>query len=126
MERCKKTCEIPEGNKSLVIESNLQQLPEKVMVLSDIGFARCKRTWRSASEGVVTLRKRCIKTVRHRRRWHFRLESRSFYGIVNAAAMGLGMKGLMEDLGVKVEVLVKTDWISAKSIPPRARGEFDA
>ena len=31
-----------------------------------------------------------------------------FYGIVKAAAMGLGMKGLMEDLGVGVEVQVNT------------------
>ena len=42
-----------------------------------------------------------------------------FYGIVKAAAMGLGMKGLMEDLGVEVEVQVNTDSSTAKSITAR-------
>ncbi len=39
-----------------------------------------------------------------------------FYGIVNAAAMGLGMIGLLEDLGVKAEVQANTDSSAAKSI----------
>ena len=42
-----------------------------------------------------------------------------FYRIVKAAAMGLGMKGLMEDLGVGVEVQVNTDSSAAKSITAR-------
>ena len=43
-----------------------------------------------------------------------------FYGIVKAAAaMGLGMKVLMEDLGVGVEVQVNTDSSAAKSITAR-------
>ena len=42
-----------------------------------------------------------------------------FYGIVKAATMGLGMKGLMEDLGVKVGVQVNTDSSAAKSIASR-------
>ena len=42
-----------------------------------------------------------------------------FYGIVKAAARGLGTKGLMEDLGVEVEVHVNTDSSAAKSITSR-------
>ena len=42
-----------------------------------------------------------------------------FYGIVKAATMGLGVKGLMEDLGVKVGVQVNTDSSAAKSIASR-------
>ena len=42
-----------------------------------------------------------------------------FYGIVKAAAMGLGRRGLMEDLGVEVEVQVNTDSSAAKSITSR-------
>ena len=42
-----------------------------------------------------------------------------FYGFVKAAAMGLGMKGLMEDLGVEVDVQVNTDSSAAKSITAR-------
>ena len=42
-----------------------------------------------------------------------------FYGIAKAAAMGLGMKGMMEDPGVGVEVQVNTDSSAAKSITSR-------
>ncbi len=42
-----------------------------------------------------------------------------FYGIVKAAAMGLGMKGLMEALGMDVEVQVNTGSSAAKSITSR-------
>ena len=42
-----------------------------------------------------------------------------FYGIVKAVAMGLGMKGLMADLGVEVGVQVSTDSRAAKSIASR-------
>ena len=42
-----------------------------------------------------------------------------FYGIAKAAAMGLGTKGLMEDLGVGVEAQVNTDSSAAKSITAR-------
>ena len=42
-----------------------------------------------------------------------------FYGIAKAAAMGLGMKGLMEDLGVGVEVQVSTDSSASKSMTAR-------
>ena len=42
-----------------------------------------------------------------------------FYGIVKAAAMGLGMRGLMEDLGMTVEIQVNTDSSAAKSITSR-------
>ncbi len=42
-----------------------------------------------------------------------------FYGIVKAATMGLGMRGLMEDVGMTVEVQANTDSSAAKSITSR-------
>ena len=42
-----------------------------------------------------------------------------FYGIVKAASVGLGMKSLLEDLGVSVKVRVNTDSSAAKSITSR-------
>ncbi len=42
-----------------------------------------------------------------------------FYGIVKAAVMALGMKGLMEDLVVGVNVLAKADSSAAKSTTAR-------
>ncbi len=44
-----------------------------------------------------------------------------FYAIVKAATMGLGMNGLMEDLGVEVEVQVNTDSSAAKSMKCKER-----
>ncbi len=42
-----------------------------------------------------------------------------FYGIAKAAATGLGMKGLMEDLGIGVGAQVNADSSAAKSITSR-------
>ncbi len=49
-------------NKRAVIEYKIQKLPERVVVWSDTDFARCKRTRRSTSEGVVMSGGLCIKT----------------------------------------------------------------
>ena len=42
-----------------------------------------------------------------------------FYWTVNAAAIGLGVKGLMEDLGPEVEGQVNTDSSAAQSMTAR-------
>ncbi len=42
-----------------------------------------------------------------------------FYGIVKAATHGLGVKGLMMDMGLSVGVQVNTDSSAAKSIASR-------
>ncbi len=49
-----------------------------------------------------------------------------FYGIVKAATMGIGIKSLMEDLGLHVKVQVNTDSSAARSIHQEdVLGEFD-
>ena len=42
-----------------------------------------------------------------------------FYGIVKAATKGLGMKGLLDGMGIEVKVQVNTDSSAAKSIASR-------
>ncbi len=42
-----------------------------------------------------------------------------FYGIVKAATMGMGIKGLLEDLGLDVEIQVNTGSSAARSISSR-------
>ncbi len=42
-----------------------------------------------------------------------------FYGIVKVATMGLGMKGLLDDVGIKMEVQVNTALSAAKSVASR-------
>ena len=91
-------------NKRMVIEYKFQKLPEKVVVWSDTDFAGCKRTRRSTSGGVVMFGSHCIKTYSQTQETIALSSGESeFYGIVKAAAMGLGMRGLMEDLGMTVE-----------------------
>ncbi len=51
-----------EDNKRVVIKFKQQNLPERVTVWSDTDFARCSRTRRSTSRGVVMFGKHCIKT----------------------------------------------------------------
>ncbi len=43
-----------------------------------------------------------------------------FYGIVQAATVGLGMKGMLGDLGIKVEVQVNTGSTATKNILSRS------
>ena len=108
------------ANKRVVVEYKFQKLPEKVVVWSDTDFAGCKRTRRSTSGGVVMFGSHCIKTYSQTQETIALSSGESeFYGIVKAAAMGPGMKGLMEDLGVGVEVQVNTDSSAAKSIIAR-------
>ncbi len=62
----------------------------------------------------------CIKTYNQMRETIELSSGESeFYGIGKAAAMGLGSKGLMEDLGVGVEAQVNTDSSAAKRISAR-------
>ncbi len=62
----------------------------------------------------------CVKTYSHTQEMIALSSGESeFYGIVKAAAIGLGMKGLLEDLGVGAGVQVNTDSCAAKSILAR-------
>ncbi len=106
-------------DKRMVIEYNSQRLPETAMAWPDMDFAGCKRTRRPTSGGVVMFGNPCVKTYSHMQETIALSPGESeFYGIVKAA-MGLGVKGLMEDLRVGVEVQVNTDSSAAKSISAR-------
>jgi hypothetical protein len=112
--------------KRVVIEYKFKKLQEKVVVWSDTDFAGCKlckRTRRSTSRDVVMFGSHCVKTYSQTQDTIALSSGESeFYGIVKAAMMGLGMKGLLEDLGVSVEVQVNTDSSAAKSIGSRGAG----
>ena len=91
-----------------------------VTVWSDTDFAGCRKTRKSTSGGVITLGKHVVKT------WSttqaiLALSSgeAEYYGIVKGCSQGLGMKAMMEDLGVKVRVRVKTDANAAVGIANR-------
>ncbi len=64
--------------------------------------------------------KHCIKTFTQTQETVALSSGESeFYGIVKVATMGLGMKGLMADLGLGVEVQVNTGSSAGKSIASR-------
>ncbi len=51
------------------------------------------------------LGRNCVKTYSYREKTKALSSGVSeFYGVVQAATMGLGMKGLLSDIGVTVEV----------------------
>ena len=107
-------------NKRVVIEYKFQRMPEKVVAWSDTDFAGCKRARRSTSGGVVMLGGHCVKTYSQTQETIALSSGESeFYGIVKAATMGLGVKGLLDDLGVEVKVQVNADSSAAKSIASR-------
>ncbi len=65
--------------------------------------------------------KRCVKTYsRTQETLALSSDESEFCGIVKAATMGLGMKGLMT--GLEVEVQVNTDASAAKRIETRREG----
>ncbi len=91
----------------LVIERNFQRLPENAVVWSDTDFAGCRRTRRSFSGGVVMFGNHSTKSYSQIQETIALSSGESeFYWIVKAAAMGLGIRGLMEDLGVGVAAQV--------------------
>ncbi len=108
-------------DKRMVIEYNIQRLPEKVVAWSGTDFpAGRKRTRRSTSGGVVMFGNHCIKTYSQTQETIALSSGESeFYGIARAAAMGLGRKCLMEHLGDGVEAQVYTDSSAATSLTAR-------
>jgi hypothetical protein len=98
----KKSARYWKDNKRMVVGYRFWKLPEKVVVSPDTDFAGCKRTRGSTSGGVVMFGSHCIK-MHSQTQETIALSSgeSELYGIVKAAAMGLGVKGLMEDLGLR-------------------------
>ena len=93
---------------------------EEVIVECDTDHAGCLRTRKSTTAGVIMFGNHFIKN------WSITqgaiaLSSgeSEYYGIVKGGSVGLGMRGLYEDLGVKVRIRVKTDASAAKGIASR-------
>ena len=104
----------------LVIKYPYQELSDTVDVWTDTDFAGCKVTRRSTSGGVVMMGGHCVKTY-SKTQESIALSSgeSEFYGIVQAACHGLGIKGVLEDLGVPIKIRIRTDSSAAKSIASR-------
>ncbi len=114
-------------NKSMVVEYNFQKMPEKVVVWSDTDLAGCKCTRRSTSGGVVMFGNHCIKTDSQTQETIALSSGESeFYGIVKAAAMSLGIKGLRtcsKEYKCKERCWASTTHQSAGAVGARPSGE---
>jgi hypothetical protein len=103
-----------------VIEHKFQKMPEKVVVWSDTDLVGCRRTRRSPSGGIVMFGSHCVKTHSQTQETIALSSGESgVYGIVKAATIGLGTRGLLGHVGVEVEAKVNTESIAATSIATR-------
>ncbi len=92
----------------------------KVQVYTDSDWAGCKRTRKSTSSGVVLLNGDCIHSW-SKTQSVVALSSgeAELYAMVKATGEGLGVKSLLQDLGMKVEVEVLADASAALGIVAR-------
>ena len=87
---------------------------------SDTDFAGCKRTRRSTSGGVAQIGEHCVKTWSQTQAVVAMSSGEAeYYGMVRASSVGLGLIGVLEDLGVKLKLELKTDASAAKGIAQR-------
>ncbi len=71
--------------------------------------------------------KRCVKTYSQMQEAVALSSCESeFYGIGKAATMGLGMKGLVADLGLEMKVQIRTDSSAAEHCITKRIGESEA
>jgi hypothetical protein len=94
---------------------------DELHVYSDSDWAGCLRTRKSTSGGIATLNGAAVKTWSSTQATLATSSGEAeFYAAARAAAEGLGIKAIMEDMGYEVDVIVHVDSTSAKSISSRA------
>ena len=86
----------------------------------DTDYAGCRVTRRSTSGGCTMLGNLIIKgwsTTQSK----IALSSgeAEYYGIVKGATMSIGVRGILADLGMNMQVVIKTDASAAKGITKR-------
>ncbi len=118
--RAKRMARYLQDSERVVARFDFQEMPLEIVVWSDTDFAGCRRTRRSTSGGVVTFGRHCVKTYSLTRETIALSSGESeFYGIVKAATYGLGVKGIVMDMGLVMDLRVNTDSSAAKSIASR-------
>ena len=94
----------------MVVKFNYQEAVSELEAWTDSDYAGCKKTRKSTSGGVIMHGQHIIKS------WAttqgiIALSSgeAEYYGIVKGASIALGLRNLMEDVGVRAKVKIKTD-----------------
>ena len=89
-------------------------------VFSDSDWAGCLRTRRSTSGGIVTLDGGVVKSWSGTQATIATSSGEAeYYALVKAAAEGLGVKAVMEDMGWNMKVRIWIDSTAAKSVASR-------
>jgi hypothetical protein len=92
----------------------------EMVIWTDTDFAGCVKTRKSTSGGVAMFGKHMIKS------WcgtqaivALSSGEAEYYGIVKGASIGLGLKSMFGDFGIRVAIRVNTDASAAKGIANR-------
>ena len=106
---------------SFILEYKLSVEDDVVIdVYSDSDWAGCIRTRKSTSGGVMVLGNGVVKTWSSMQTTIAQSSGEAeYYALVRAAAEGLGMQSVMQDLGWKMRVRLWADSSAAKSIASR-------
>ena len=87
-----------------------QELPHCLSVYCDSDWAACKRTRKSTSGGSLWMGSHVLKT------WASTLSviaisvgEAEYYAIVNGASQALGLQSLLQEMGFKTGVKIRTD-----------------
>ena len=98
------------GRERVILEFRRQDRSSIIEVWSDTDYARCPETRKSTSGGIIMLGSHMIKG------WSttqsvIALSSgeAEYYGLVRGSSIGIGMRGLMRDLGCQMRVRASTD-----------------
>ena len=97
-----------------------QAMPKKMDTYVDRDWAGCLGTRKSTSGGFAVLGKHLIKSWSSTQST-IALSSgeAEFYAIVEGASRSLGIKALMDDMGMEVEVVLKSDSSAGRAISLR-------
>lgn len=120
-EKLKKVTRFLLSRKAVKFKFLWQEEVDRVQVYTDSDWAGCLRTRRSTSGGVVMIGAHCLKT------WSLTQASLAlnsaeakYYSMVEGAIIAMGIKTTLEELGVKVNIVLATDSSAAKSLGSRS------
>ena len=104
----------------LVFMFKFQAMPNRLSVYCDSNHAGCLKTRKSTQGGVVMVGNHCIKSWSSTQAIIATSSGEAeYYGIVKASSTGLGIKSMMQDLGIHMSLEVLTDATAAKSMASR-------
>ena len=92
-----------------------QDLPNEIQAWADSDFAGCGRTRKSTSGGAIRMGSHVLRTWSSTQAVISMSSGEAeFYALLKAASLGLGARSLVEDLGLAMEVGLRTDSSAAK------------